>query len=481
MAGLREHAVGLAEVLRSADSPHFWEVVNDWGGSVLVDLSTPCRSWLASQFVHLDREERAAVVRGLGQVEQGGELGEGVGERYRQFAQSLGQGAWDTDELRDHLLRMTRKAVEVTPVQPTNAGPQPALNSARSYLSEVMPVLASSLELLPAGDAAALLDRVFSQALYIGNAPALLGEIHASMVGKWPSLEQVEYEAADIFETGESALEGQPQMEHAPELLRSVASLAERAPLEPDYTQRVLDTACMLWTHHAGQAAEVIISYNRTPEPGHLAGLAQSIEPDATAETSRLNQVWTHCATRMDVAEQVEVTVALLEASPVQVEGHPDWALETWLEALPKPAAALSTTLTDGRLADEDLERLWRRAGEMATRLGQEFFRDVLPRLLARQDIEKTVYAVRASSQQIIDLHESQRAKNELGRGLLEALVASPSESVKGMLAEWIGEASAGGSFGHLKSLNPSETDLEILLEKFPNNSHLQSYKKRKD
>ena len=479
MASLNEHAVGLAEILHKQGSSHFKEVVDDWGGRVLGDLSTPCRSWLAAWFGQLDQEERQAVIQGLAPVLQTNQVDEDVGQRYREFARALSSGAQNTAEIRDHLTRVARHAVQATVVQAGNQGTAGVVDVARDYLSEIMPVLAFSLDLLSGEDSAALLNRVFSEALYIGQAPALLAEFHGMMVGKWPSLEDVGYDATSIFDRAESTLDGHPQIEKAPELLRSMASLAEHVPLDSEYTERILDSGCTLWPQYTEEAAEVITSYETTPPPERLAGLAQGVDPEPTAEISRLREVWEHCAARMEVEEQVGVIVALLNLSPIEVEGHPDWALETWLQGLPDPAAALRTAFTDERLTDEDLERLWRRTLERAVHLGPEFFRSVLPELLAREDIERTNSALQATSQQITDLHEGQAARNELGRSLLEALVSSPSETTKGALAQWIDDAGAGGSFGHLNDLEPSDTDIDILTRKFPDSSRLQEYRKR--
>lgn len=480
MASLNEHAVGLAEILHKQGSSHFREVVDNWGGRVLGDLSTPCRSWLAAWFAQLDQEERQTVIQGLAPVQQSDQVDEDVGERYREFSRALSSGARNTAEIWEHLTGVVRYAVQATVVQAGNQGTTGAVNVARDYLSEVMPVLAFSLDLLSEEDSAALLNRVFSEALYIGQAPALLAEFHGMMVGEWPSLEDVGYDVTSIFDRAESTLNGHPQIEKAPELLRSMASLAGHVPLESEYTERILDSACTLWPQHTEEAAEVITSYETTPPLERLAGLAQGVDPASTTEISRLREVWEHCAAWMEVEEHVEVIVALLNLSPMEVEGHPDWALESWLRVLPDPAAALHTALTDERLADEDLERLWRRTVERAAQLGPEFFRSVLPELVARGDIERTNSALQASVQQITDLHEGQAARNELGRSLLEALVKSDSQHVKGFLAQWIDDASAVGSFGHLNELQPSDTDIEILTRKFPDSSRLQEYRKRR-
>jgi hypothetical protein len=57
---------------------------------------------------------------------------------------------------------------------------------------------------------------------------------------------------------------------------------------------------------------------------------------------------------------------------------------------------------------------------------------------------------------------------------LLEALVASSSNTNKGFLLQWIKDASAEGSLGHLANLDYTETDLEITRKVFPRNSELK-------
>jgi hypothetical protein len=475
------------EALVKSASPEVSAVVSDWGGRLLDDLSPSCRDWLAANCARLDEEERTAIVAGLASVSGQEDLGAEQGKRYRLFMQALPEAGRNTKEMRDHVAEVARTAIQSGAIPQDQAQNQQiinnALQAAQDYLPEVMPVLASSLHSLPSSTAAQLLDRVFSEAPYIDRAPQLLSVLHSSMVENWPSPEDVDYQAQQVFERAEAALRAHPDFDRAPELLRSISSLTDAADLGSEYTARVLDVACVIWPEHPDAATEVITSYEQAPTPENLKSLVNAVQGEGDqigSHPEQLRDIWTHCASLLGVDSQAEVVVRLMGGKPLQAQGDPDWALGTWLEALPDKAAVLKAAFLDERLADEDLERLWRRTESLASRLGFGFFRELLPELLGRPEIDKTISAVRSSREEITGLCESQKERNELARGLLEALIACPNSTGKGMLAQWTSEAKAGNVLGHLQQLRPTEADLDVLQHQFPNSSMLQEYRSGK-
>lgn len=88
---------------------------------------------------------------------------------------------------------------------------------------------------------------------------------------------------------------------------------------------------------------------------------------------------------------------------------------------------------------------------------------------------------MKSSRDRVTDLFEGPSARNELRLSLLEAFVASRSNTDKGFLAQWIRDAGAGGSLGHVGDLDPTETDVEILLKVFPDSKRLSDLVRRRD
>jgi hypothetical protein len=322
-----------------------------------------------------------------------------------------------------------------------------------------------------------MLNRVFSEGLYIDHARPLFARLHRAMVGHWPASDGVPYDSGAIFDRAEEAALASPEIAEAPALVHSMASVVEVNGLGSDHRRRVLDVACALWPYRQEFAVKTITSHGEPPSPGAVASLAAGTDPDSAEENARLRSAWEHCAGVLSADGVADVVRTLLERAPDGQVSDADWALGLWLRTVPEPAPMLGGFFENPEAADEDLERLWERALQNAERLGPPFFRTALPHLFGREEVERTISAVRAGKDRVTELFDGPSARNELGRGLLEALVDSPRNSDKSYLAQWIKDAGAAGSLGHLNDLAPTEGDLDILEEVFSDKRLFQKYR----
>lgn len=475
---LGTYAAGLAQAL-STEGAQFSPLLDDWSERLLGDLGSTCRRWLAAFMPRLNESGRGTVVQGLAEVAENNEIEDAAAERYAEFIAALDDAGRRTEEMSEHLESVAQKASALI-IDHSQAASYPdpsgAIAQVENYAAKVLPAIAPLLPYAPPDAAATLLDDVFSNGLYIDRARPLFARLHRTMAGHWPSENGVPYEPEAVFDRAEEAALASPEIAEAPDLVRSMASLAQANGLDAGRRRRVLGAACALWPHHREFALETITSGDESPSPEAVASLAAGTDPDSADERSRLATAWTHCAALLSQAETVEVTRALLEGAPDGEADDPDWALGLWLRSVPQPAAMLTGFFEEQDAVDENLERLWERTLQNAERLGPTFFRGVLPRLFVHEEIERTASAVRAGKERITELFEGPGARNELGRGLLEALVASPRTSDKGFLAKWIDDASAAGALGHLNNLDPSDADVEILLQALPDSDRLKEF-----
>lgn len=475
---LAGEAVGLVNVLRKADPEQSSEVTHQWADQVLTELNSSPRRWLARTFAELNPDERKAGVSGLAVVTNSNEVEDETAVKYAEFMRALGESGADTEELRGHLAavlqRGTNLIIPSAQAQQQQRNNQQVIDQVRNYLAEVLPAAAPLMAHAPESNIASFLNRAFHEGLYIQRDHQLFGELHEAMIGNWPDAARADYKAEDIFNTADTAVKQNPALDEAPDILRSVSSLSDRQELGSSYSERVVDAACTVWPHDTETALKVMLSYEGSPAPERVASLAQPVNPNNVPKRAMLTEAWSHYAPRLSLEAQVEVLEELLTLSLAHDADYPDWPLQTWLDTVKDPGIVLSQALAESQVEDEELERLWLRADEMAGVLGMQFFHDTLVPLLAREDIERTASAVRASSQKIAALYEGQTARNSLGRILLEALVATPRETDKSSLAQWIKDADAAGSLEHLRKLDPSEVDQEILSEVFPDNPMLK-------
>lgn len=477
---LGAYAVGLAEVLASAGSSHFSSLLEGWSERLLGDLGPFCRRWMASFLPKFNQSGRGIVLGGLAEVTENNAVDDDAAGKYTEFVSALGEDGKSTEEVSEHLGAVARKASALV-IDRSQAASyadfSPVVAQVQDYASKVVPALVPLLPYAPADEAATLLNDLFSDGLYIDHARPLFADLHAAMVGRWPASENVPYGPEAVFDRAEEVILAEPALARAPALLHSMASVIEANDLGTDQRRRVLDAACALWPHRQEFVLETISSNEEPPSAGAIASLATGTDPDNSQESSRLRNVWEHCASLLPVGGLAEVTATLVGRAPDEEAGDPDWALGLWLSSVPEPAPTLEVFFEDPDAADEDLERLWERALRNADRLGPQFFRTALLQLFGHQDIERTLSSVKAAKDRVTDFFDRPSAKNELGRGLLEALVASSRNSDKAFLAQWIKDAGAAGSMGHLNSLAPTEEDLGILEEVFADKKLFQKYR----
>ena len=403
---LGTYAAGLAEAI-AAKGAQFSPLLNDWSGRLLGDLGPTCRRWLASFLQRLNGPGRKTVIGGLAEVTGNSTVDDDVAERYAEFVSALTDGGKATEEVREHLGQVVRQAAALVidrSQAPSYADFSPVVTQVRNYVPKILPIIAPALSYAPPDDAEALLNGVFINGLYIDHARPLFAGLHRAMVGHWPASGNVPYDPEAVFNRAEEAAFASPDIVGAPDLLHSMASVINANGLGIEHRRRLVDAACTLWPHRQEFAFKTITSNNEPPSPRSVALLAVATDPDNAEERSRLSGAWAHCARLLSGDGVAHVSRALLERAPDEEAGDPDWALDLWLGTVPDPAPMLQRFFDDPETVDEDLERLWRRTLHNAERLGPSFFRASLPRLFAREEVERTVSAVRSGKDQVTEL-----------------------------------------------------------------------------
>jgi hypothetical protein len=393
-------------------------VFNDWASRILRDLGSTCRRWVASFVSHVNEAERVNVVEGLDEISTEDSIEEATAEEYAEFLSALDTEGLQTEEVSDHLGRVAQRVADLTYTQAQGSqfGSAGTVSRAENYLAYVLPALATLLSYVPADNVGAMLTRAFVDGWYIDHAHPLFAQLHATMVDRWPSTDDVPYTSEAVFERAEGVAKRSPELDEAPGLVRSMASVAAADQLGANFSRRVLDAACALWPYHQEFVLETITSTKSLPNPDSLASLAAETNPDDAEEFSRLEAAWQHCASLLSGDEVVQVTGTLLEQARDEEAGDPDWALGLWLRAAPEAADVLRQQFENSDLADEDLERLWVRAAGDAERLGPTFFRSALPILFGREGVERTISAVKSNRDEVTALFVGPSAQNELGR-----------------------------------------------------------------
>lgn len=395
--------------------------------ALLLSLTVLFRIFLASFLPRLNDAGRKTVITGLTGVAQNNAVEDDVAGRYAEFVSALTDKGKATEEVRGHLGQVARQVAALVidrSLAPQYGGnPRAVVPRVENYVSKVLPAIAPAISHAPTDDTAAMLNHVFSEGLYIDHARPLFAKLHRAMVGHWPASDEVPYDPETVFDRAEEAALANPEIVGAPTLLHSMASVVEANGLGVDHRRRVLDAACALWPHRQEFALKTITSHDEPPSPGPVASLG------------------------------------------------------LWLRTVPDPAPM--------RNYSSRTRRPWTRTSSGSgsvhsgtpERLGPPFFRTELPRLFGHEEIERTVSAVRSGKDRVTNLFDGPGARNELGRGLLEAFVASPRNSDKGFLAQWIKDAGAAGSLGHLNDLTPTEEDLDILEGVFADKKLFQKYR----
>lgn len=248
-------------------------------------------------------------------------------------------------------------------------------------------------------------------------------------------------------------------------------------------TPQVLHAACQIWPHHTRSALDALRTFDRSPGPDLVAGLAVNTDLAEAESAKLLAEVWSHEARIMSVDDGVATARQILTRQPKGTEEEPVLALRLWIEAREDyQAHLLQTLLASSDLNDGQHKRVWLQALGASRDLGQNFFLSVLPKVLGLMGMPETDRAILDNAEILTDLFTSQAEKNALSRVLLEGLAASSSTGTKNRIADWMKNIGGGTALRRLGSgVELAHDDILILTPRFPRSTPLRQYKKRQE
>lgn len=458
-----ELATQLLDLLLEINEERAGEVITDWTERILDDLPGPCAEWLGRHFLDkLDGDQQAQVIQSLDPIWQRDNITEEEAARYRAVLDNMSNETLKSGLVRAHLANLLR-----------NIGAR--YGNPNNYLYVVFPAVLPLLKGSPPQAVGSMLHQLFANTR---SNPALYGWLHRQMAPYWPSQrdELNPYNPQQIFNEGYEVIRQWPGNEGADGILESMCSMLQHSVVGEANTVRAAEAACYIWPFHRERALSAFEILNRAPGVSLVAGLMDGIDPADEDGTKALLQAWSRMAGVLVPEQRVSVTLSILEKQPKGTDDEPDLCLRLWLEAQGETRADLlkEVLLSEG-LNDEQRLRCWRQVERIIPDLGKDFFVAVLPKILGLPEAPRTTGAVSQARQAISALFTSTTEKNELGKALLTAFLATTSLATKRGISMWIKEDVGSSALRYLPQLGTlTEEDLEILAQDFPKSKHLQ-------
>lgn len=443
-------------------------VASAWIEEPLNDVPSVCRRQLFAEYEALPEEAQEALADSLTNLTGSSELDEGDGAVYLDAAESLPTDSWKDAYLQLHLDQLLPKL-------------NGKVGSWDEYLSEILPGLSQVFIHTSPGVLGPALQALFSGARsYQGTFDPL----HGYFIGRWPSVDQLShgYAPQTIFVEAMQTATSSPGFVGR-NVLASMKSMLVDEVVPETLAVNLVETACVVWKQRPAEAVDLLSSGKENLSAVQVADLADTVDLNDEEEVELLRRVWEAVVPNQSVANDLDVTKAVLLKGKRGTVSDPDLVFATWCIALGREAHSnLRKLLLDTGTNDEQRTRLF----SQVTR--NRGFQDdgelkEIPELAVKLfkigDSPLSWTAVKSLRPEIDKLFHTQEERLGHARLLLNELHGGASETAKGYMAEW---AKSLGTEAVLKDVDPvwlSERDLTIINNVFGSSRPMSGLRRR--
>jgi hypothetical protein len=460
-----QFAVRLLTLLLQKDKVKAAAIIDDWTNRVIKDLPDEAIVWLARAFESLTAEQQAKVSTSLNPIHNRTKISEQESKDFITFMRHLSDEAIKATAMQEFL-------GELYPfVQQQHGNPN-------QYLDRIFPALPRIIHFGPATEAGTMLHTLFANAR---NSLPLYAWLHEQMTGCWPpqSAEMSPYDPSQIFAATVQTIREYPSDNVAPRLLNSARTMIKDGRVEKENESQVIESACLVWSHHQADALSVFQSYTQIPATAAIRALMDSVEYENEDSRDNLQQAWAHFSDLLSEEQVNEIAKLILAEGPKGSSEEPDAPFRLWIEVQKgRKSFLLRSLILDQSLNDSQRKRVWLQIEKFASEIGKDALLSELPKIFGLGDSTETLNAVFESNDIFGELFSTASDKYKLATSLVESFAASSSKDAKNKLAQWLKNIDGASALKELKGVDGvSDDDLDILREQFPQSKALKQIK----
>ncbi|MEM5439347.1 KAP family P-loop NTPase fold protein [Paraburkholderia diazotrophica] len=397
-------------------------VTSKWASRVLSTLPEPCVRLLASRFESQTGAVQSAMIAAMNVTVSSDRIDDNACHRLALVVESTPEHAWSAGPLQGYLNSLL---------------PQLAARFANpnGYLVAVFPIIAPVLRYASAATFGGQLQQLFNQAK---AQPAHYAMLHKAMTGNWTlrADETNPYDPASIFNDACAFVVSYPAATNV-DILESLSDMLRRSVVPDGQKPRFIETMCVVWKQAPLQSPHFFREYPElTPVQAHA--LAVTLDANNSEHLDALAHVWTSVSTGMSASARTETLRLLLSGGSLNSASEADVGLRIWLEVQGDAGAALlSAQLETADLPDEQRSRLWRQAARSALQLHAGFFIDVVPKVIALPNVEKTAGMIFDDVDVISKTLQDADARSKLAHRLMRSFSAASSNAIQGNICRY--------------------------------------------
>ena len=442
------------------------QLVSDWINRLFKKLHETCTKWLASQIEQITNEEqKKALVSRLNQFLNPENIPDLEAKSYRGFISSMPREALDAQWFEPHLNHLF-----------SNIGSRH--QNQQNYLNNIFPVIPIVIEHGNHAKAGDMLQNLFPN---LENRPELFGLLHAYMDGAWPKNEGEygSYNPKTLFDSALGILNQHPGESNMKGILKSAASMIKNEVVDIDNEKRLVEISGKVWKYMPDAAYDVMVNSDHNPSEQHIIDMVDHFDYENESDREKIENMWKLISQRLDYEQLYFVTEKILEKGPKRSKEEPDFCFRLWLDFTGNDCIEiLKDLLIHANLSDGNMKRTWLQCESRKSKLGKQFFMEIVPEILKRQEIPETTSAVFDSKNDLDELFTTKDDRYSFCLALLKSFKPAPTFEIKNKILSWIKESKCDSVLSELKSV--TEEDLQILISHFRNNRKLKKLKTEK-
>lgn len=441
-----------AEILRGRDPSAWQALISYLCKETVSELGMGANQYLAKNALALSEADKVLWVSQLEVTINKKKLEPDELEKYRAITAEIPHVAWQAPSMQTHAGNLFNRLISMTN--------QP------QFVVALFPIARRLVGFVPANTSADFIDRIFEQAYSI---PTSYVSLHTEMTGHWwkPEAGTVAYNATNLVQRSMQFIRENPTAPGVGVILASGIELVDKGVVDESLRATGASLVPQIWKSEPGATLGVLQSVATVITPSDVALMFATEQPSDPGKAARAAEMISNVS---DEQRRIDITKAVLELPPAELEGEPDGALALWVIGMRGAAATVFSTLfKEHTLNDDQSFRLLTRVLVAKGDLGLPFFVSTLAEIVDSQRLPKTASFTFSRLGDVMNLAANQSDRNSLIEVLMQIMPAASIQNLA-VIANGIREMKGSGAIERNTAMLESLDDdqFETIARSFP-------------